>query len=576
MWTKSRALKAKKGADFDMLCMPLDEQKNEACSALVERLGLANARAHSTQTHRLGWRTVHRRPSLATWQLALDGHIALAPANLEWTSVIVLDLDDGHDATPRDLAQATPAALANAPTDDMDQWADAARRYGTRAARMRAYCAGAVRLTLERLRAVLPTISALATSSPRGAKIVIPLDEPADCAELHTIGQALVAKLGRDLGPIEVFPAPDGRMCRAPLTGRARLLAPDGETLLHRRRGEDRQALLKLPPSPLAELRALAKSAQPAETAQLTQRSDGTARSHGDDQATGTARFQLAGDDDARGKLRGETFIEAVCAAYDHGIGEGESWSVVRRWSFALVVGLGLSVDDAVATFRALVGRDNHSAKHCRTRSGRQRLLGTFRSCARRHGRAVERGEVTPRLRHPRLLAIIAELRGRAVEVPAARTRARVSFAAVGDADPVRARLAASRARRAEHAARAAKARHHVREALCPKVDDFYAAPVTPIRTAARSCDSPTSKEAAFSAHPKPATLPSTCAKASRSTKPSWHSATRVSTPPSLAPNAHAPSSPSRSTPPPNDCTPCSPHAPRPGSRIPTRSTEAA
>jgi hypothetical protein len=487
--------------------------------------------------------------------MALDGRIALAPSKLEWTRVIVLDLDLGHDATPRDLALATPAALAHAPTDDMDQWAAAARRHGTRAARMRAFCAGAVRLTLERLRAILPSINALATSSPNGAKIVLLLDEPGDCAELHAIGQALVARLGRDLGPIEVFPTPDGRLCRAPLTGRTRLLSPDGETLLSRFRSEDRQALLDAPPTALADLRTLLKTAQVAGTTQLTHCSDGT------------ARFQQNGTD-AAGKLRGEAFVDAVCSAHADGIDEGESWSVVRRWSFALVVGLGLSVDDALAVFTALLARGNHRARHTQTRAGRQRLASTFRACARRHTGAVGRGDVTPRLRHPRFLAIVAELRGADVEIPAARTRARVAFAQVDDADPVRARIAASRARRAEHAARAAKARHHVPEAPCPKAADFYAAPVTPIRPAPRSCDSSTSKEAAFSALPTPATSPSICARACRSTKPSWHSATRASTPPSPAPSTYDPTSLSESTHSPSAFSRSSPPAPRPRCRV--------
>jgi hypothetical protein len=543
-----------------MLCSTLDEQEKEACSALVERLGLTNARAHSTQTHRLGWRTVHRRPSLATWALALDGRIALAPSKLEWTRVIVLDLDAGHDATPRDLAHATPVALANAPADDMDQWAAAARRHGTRAARMRAFCAGAVRLTLERLRAVVPGISAFATSSPNGAKIVIPLDEPADCAELHAIGQALVAQLGRDLGPIEVFPTPDGRLCRAPLTGRTRLLAADGETLLHRFRSEDREALLDTALTRLDDLRRTPEKALNQPESFISHR---------------TARFHGAGPN-TPGKLRGEAYVEALCRAHEGGIDEGESWSVARRWSFALVVGLGLSVDDAVAVFAALLARGNHRARHCQTRSGRQRLAGTFRSCARRHRRAVERGDVTPRLRHPRFLAIVAELRGRDVEIPAARTHARVTFATVDDADPVRARLAASRAGRAERAALAARARHHGQEASsCPKPVDFYAMPATPIRTEPRSRESMVCSGTAFSPPTTPATLPSTFAAVSRSTAHSWRSAPPDSTPLSLAPSTPDLSLPAESRQSPSACNRSSPSAlSSPAASLP--STEAA
>lgn len=529
-----------------MLCMPLDEQESRAASDLVRALGLDNARAYAAHSHCHGWRHHHRRPRADTWALALAGRIGIAPAKLEWANVIVLDLDLGHGLTARDLAAATPAALESAPTDrGMDHWLRATRNSRSRAARMRAYCAGTVRLLLERLRTIAPSICALAESSPGGAHIVIPVDEPTPCAELHAIGRSLVAQLGSDVGPIEVFPTPDGRMCRAPLTGRARLLGPDGETPLHARRADDRQTLLEGSRTPIATLPRI-DGKNPVKTL-------------GAHQNEGTPGFHQP-----RGKLQGGAYVEAVAKAYDEGIGEGQSWSAARRWSFALVVGLGLSVDDAVLTFRALLERDNHRAKHCRSKAGRQRLLSTFRSCARRHRRAVESGEVTPRLKHPRLLAIFGALGGRRVEVPAARTHASVTFAKTDDADPVRARIAASRARRSEQAARAARARHHAEEAPCPSSDDLFVNRTALIHCEPPSLASPTLSGTESSPPPTSSSPPTTSGQAPTSPPRSSLLATLASTRRSRARAASSPTSPVTSTPSLHSSTRCSPRAPSP------------
>lgn len=535
-----------------MLCMPLDEANTNGATDVMRALGLHGARAYGVQTRR-GWCHHHCRPGRTTCRLAYDGHFGLAPVKLEEVAVIVLDLDLAHDVGPRELAAVRCAAADSIPADQgLDDWLRANRRACSKAARVRALCAPTVRLALERLRAL--GVEAVAESSPRGAHIVIRVDQLAECAELHALGRALVARLGDDLGPIEVFPTRDGRMCRAPLTGRARLLGPDGETLLHRLRADDRRTLLASILTPLVDLRAVCISKfynilEPKDNSAMEPRS------------SIAKRFSKSTATD--GHLKGEAYIEAVASAYDVGIGEGESWSVARRWSFALVVGLGLSVAAAVTAFTALLARDNHRARHCATRGGRQRLLNTFRSCARRHHRAVVSGDVTPRLRHPRILAIVAELCGKAVEVPAARTRARVTFASINDADPVRARIAASRARRADQAAHAARARHDAQEApACPKHDDLFVNRSDRTLRTQLSLESSSSSPTAFS---PPPTAISSSPKSGRGLTllpRSSHLATTASKRQSRAPSGADPTSHATSPTSLRDFTPSWPPAP--------------
>jgi hypothetical protein len=385
---------------------PLDEGNSTASARSSARLSLDGLRvakalgvdegSHFFIKGRGDWTKGRgKRPSPVAWQSALAGRYALATAGHATTRVTILDFDVGHGVDSRRL----PPVPVPTRGLGLDAYVSATRRGDSKAARMRAHVAQRVRPGLERLRAA--GVPFLVQSTPRGCHAIVLLPRAMTVLAAREIGLRMRALLCKALCPeTEVFPTPDGRMCALAGPGR-RLLADDAQRLAHRWRRDDIRALLALAPLedaniPAAEANLLAGS--PCDVERTC---------------------------DAPGQLRGRAFADELVLHYEAGIPAGASWDAARRWSFALVVGLGLSVADAEIAWSRLLVREGHGARHCRGESGRRELLRTFRACVKRHSRAVANGDLQPgRMRDARMHRIVDNLLGRPSERERRRGRA--------------------------------------------------------------------------------------------------------------------------------------------------------
>jgi hypothetical protein len=334
------------------------------------------------------------RPSGRQWRESIAGKHGLAIGGLETTRCIVLDLDAAHGVDARQLA-AVPVAL----DPDLDRYMAAAKRIDTKAARMRHYVGRQIAEPIARLRAAYPDLSFLVQGTPHGAHVIIRTPERA--VELqHQTGLVLAASMMASFD-VESFPKVEdagGRMCRSPGTGRVRLLDASLAGFANAKRPADVRDLLALPEADSGLLDGLARLAPAAVP------TEPTAKPH----SRYVPRLH------APGKLKGRAYTDTLIASYQTGIDRGTSYSLARRWAFALMVGCGLTVAQSVEAFRRLIERDNHRSASCGSARGRKRLLGKFVGNAERYERAIanqEPGLKVGKMRNARVLEIVRQLR---------------------------------------------------------------------------------------------------------------------------------------------------------------------
>jgi hypothetical protein len=375
-------------------------------------LSVAYAPEHATCGWTTGGTWSHRCGLVSewTWRGAIGGRYALSLSGIERTQHLIVDLD-AHYVDDEDVDKLARALRRRAPPArryrSLDDFLGAHRRLDRAGARRTLIA----RELGDKVRALLEVIpEAIVVSSPRGLHVVAVLDADEDVHEVYEIGVELVGAVIGEAANVEVFPRPEARGARSgrlPLTGPAgRILKDDLTSRQHARRALDRAELLAAKRLPLAELRKRADRCRGANGRRAA--------------ATGAGcRPTVPRGEAIDGKLRGHAYADrlvelAAC------IGRGESFEAARRWSFALVVGFGLPVDEATVAFRALVERPGHEARHCATNRGQRKLLGTFQSCAKRHQRGVERGDLRAGgLKDPRVRSIARDLlRGHAPTPP--------------------------------------------------------------------------------------------------------------------------------------------------------------
>lgn len=117
---------------------------------------------------------------------------------------------------------------------------------------------------------------------------------------------------------------------------------------------------------------------------------------------------------DADGQLYRADYA-AKCIALASCIGRGQSWRAAQRFAFLLRVAAGLSEDECLACWDALVARPGHEARSCRDARARQDLRREFRCELRYAQEGIDEGRLHPGLlSRPDLRALVDELRAEA------------------------------------------------------------------------------------------------------------------------------------------------------------------
>jgi hypothetical protein len=365
----------------------------------LDALGLTGCSSFHVQT-RGGWRPGWGDgPSLLTVAKALRGRYGLSLAGLQTARVVILDLDVGHDVQD---SSSLPAAVP--PWDpNRETFPEFLRHTGRKdslRARMRRYVADRVFMWVEQLRTA--NIPLVAIGTPRGVHVVVRLPAALPVEEVHAFGRALRRKIDRHCcEPIEVFPTPAGRMCRLPITGSSRLLSVESgyENPAHAHRPQDIAAILALEPVSKAIVRRALRNAQLPNKEQVVHRSADKKPRHCDAKERDAAQ------------LFGREFGNFIVRTFSDGMRRGESWECVRRWSFALRVGCGLSSDTAERLFQIWIEHDAHRARHTGSQAGRTALMESFGACLAHCDAGIKAGRLKPgRQGDPRLHAIVAYL----------------------------------------------------------------------------------------------------------------------------------------------------------------------
>ena len=360
--------------------------------------------AHSVRSYRGQWSARRYSMSRATLAASLAGAIGVAAQKVEHTSWAAFDLDfrfGDEDEEKSALAKVKRRhRMRSEPTlrdgeSAFDAAMDAQGREPSWAEARRIVLERELREIVAELVRVVPEL--VRESSPRGIHLVLLLDRDYAAGELADLMQRMAEALGL-AREVECFPRAEAKsyaLCRFPLSGPGRLLAEDLVSLRNARRAQDVETLANASKVTLETLRARVEALEAVASRATGQ----VALPH--EESTPHRRTGEAPE-----QLHGAEYIARALQLMSC-IGPGESWEAARRISFALVMA-GLSEPEAMRAWERLLERPGHEARHCATRSGRDALLRSARSCVRH----VMRGGLPARLREPRLRAAIDELLG--------------------------------------------------------------------------------------------------------------------------------------------------------------------